>query len=190
MRRPIATLLALLVTTGCSRDTGTNSENTDTSDWWNDNGSGDTSPDPDGDDEDRSDKDDDEPYAELILLADEAPTTRFSGVLGVEGFDGTTACLAFFATEGVATDPCPGCTTTLAFTLGDTVETEGDCSALPSLPVSAPGQTLVLGWASEDRVQLQTTAGWSPHWAESGTEDGEWYLFVDLLDEGHPDDDG
>ena len=153
-------------------------------DWWEDGGSGGAPADDagfDGDDDDEDD-DDDDLYAELLLFAEAAPTDGFSGTLGVEGFDGTTSCFALFGAEGAPAEPCPGCTTTLQITLGAALETEGDCSTLDGLPVSASGESVVLGWASTDRVQVQTETGWSLHWAEMETQDGEWALFVDLLD--------
>ena len=150
-------------------------------DWWEDGGSSGAPRDDAGFDGDDDEDFEDDLYAELLLFAEAPPTDGFSGTLGVEGFDGTAACLALFGAEGVPAEPCPGCTTTLRITLGATLETEGDCSTLDGLPVSASGESVVLGWASTDRVQVQTETGWSLHWAEMEMQDGEWALFVDLL---------
>ena len=183
MMRSLSSVSLVLCCVACGPSASSGGSDTASGpDWWEDGGSSGTPGDDAGFDGDDDDEDfDDGLYAELLLFAEAPPTDGFSGTLGVEGFDGTAACLALFGAEGVPAEPCPGCTTTLRITLGATLETEGDCSTLDGLPVSASGESVVLGWASTDRVQVQTETGWSLHWAEMEMQDGEWALFVDLL---------
>lgn len=187
MMRSLSSVSLVICCVACGPSASSSGSDTASGpDWWEDGGSGGAPADDAG--SGRDDDDDDDRYAELLLFAAAPPTDGFSGALGVEGFDGTTACLALFAAEGVPAEPCPGCTTTLQITLGAALETEGDCSTLDGLPVSASGESVVLGWASTDRVQVQTETGWSLHWAEMETHDGEWALFVDLLADDDDDE--
>lgn len=187
MMRSLSSVSLVICCVACGPSASSSGSDTASGpDWWEDGGSGGAPADDAG--SGRDDDDDDDRYAELLLFAAAPPTDGFSGALGVEGFDGTTACLALFAAEGVPAEPCPGCTTTLQITLGAALETEGDCSTLDGLPVSASGESVVLGWASTDRVQVQTETGWSLHWAEMETQDGEWALFVDLLADDDDDE--
>lgn len=188
MMRSLSSVSLVICCVACGPSASSSDSDTASGpDWWEDGGSG-GAPGDDAGSGRNDDDDDDDRYAELLLSAEAPPTDGFSGALGVEGFDGTTACLALFAAEGVPAEPCPGCTTTLQITLGAALETEGDCSTLDGLPVSASGESVVLGWASTDRVQVQTETGWSLHWAEMETHDGEWALFVDLLADDDDDE--
>lgn len=191
MSRLALSCTALLLLSACARSgAATDSGRTGSDAWWDvdTTGSGGTSDDHGGDEDDDDTEDEEEDqWAELFLAAESAPGETFEGWLGVEAGGESGECFAVFVATGVTADePCPGCTTTLTVTAGEAEELEGDCSPLP---VSAEGDQLTLGWNSADVVFVLLDGAWTRFEGEHGEEEGEWFLFADLLTDGAGEDD-